>query len=252
MHDINQLEKKWYHYKFKKLFFPLVTFSIVAVATVSVYYYATKLEDKSAPKTRVLAATKEGNGSLMMQPTKKSIATVIKKSSEPKELALEPIIPVIDMEKEERGVKSSKKSIKPSSKSHLVKAKPNDYLTPKELAVISRVNQPHVTKKMKFQSTTTNYFETMKKKFSKSKNPREALLLAKAYYKEKNYKNAETWALKANKLNSSLEESWLIFAKAKAKLGKKEEALKILVSYYKKSHSFKAKELIGKIKTGKI
>jgi len=63
---------------------------------------------------------------------------------------------------------------------------------------------------------------------------------------------AEQWALSANKLNNSLEESWLLFAKSKAKLGKKKEALKILVSYYKKSNSIKAKRLIGQIQTGRI
>jgi tetratricopeptide (TPR) repeat protein len=92
----------------------------------------------------------------------------------------------------------------------------------------------------------------MKAKFAKSKNSRDALLLAKAYYKEGKYQESEQWALSANKLDNNLEESWLLFAKAKAKLGKKEEAVTILASYYKKSHSTKAKSLMGQIKTGKI
>ena len=92
----------------------------------------------------------------------------------------------------------------------------------------------------------------MKEKFSKSKSPRDALLVAKTYYKNAEYVESEKWSLTANKLNNSLEESWLLFAKSKAKLGKKKEALKILVSYHKKSHSVKAKRLIGKIRTGQI
>jgi hypothetical protein len=58
--------------------------------------------------------------------------------------------------------------------------------------------------------------------------------------------------LSANKLDKNLDESWLLFAKSKAKLGKKQEAINILASYYKKSESAKAKVLIGQIKTGKI
>jgi len=111
---------------------------------------------------------------------------------------------------------------------------------------------PHKTKKMHFTSTSVNYAQTIKSKFIKSNNPRDALLLAKLYYKKKNFQEAEKWALSANKLNNSLEESWFLFAKSKVKLGKKHEALKILVSYYKKSNSTKAKALIMQIKMGKI
>ncbi|HHS92837.1 MAG TPA: hypothetical protein ENK82_05775 [Campylobacterales bacterium] len=105
---------------------------------------------------------------------------------------------------------------------------------------------------MKFKTSSSNYLEIMKDKFAKSKNPREALLLSKAYFKEGDYKSAEKWALTANKLNNGLEESWLLFAKSKVKLGKRDEAVNILASYYKRSHSIEVKRLIGQIKTGKL
>ena len=270
MLDINRLEKKWYHYKFKKVMFPVVGLSLVTF-TIAGTYYAYSSKDKLVllsqphPLTKVLGVTKEVNQSK----SNETIASILpleniekedvtkKREELSEELSLEPIIPIIDMEKEEK-IKEVHKVAKSTKRhSNLVKAKPNTYLTAKELAVITKAErveevQPHVTKKMKFQSTTVNYFETMERKFSKSKKPREALLLANAYYKDKKYEESEKWALTANKLNSSIEESWFLFAKSKAKLGKKREALKILVSYYKKSHSHKAKELIGQIKTGKI
>jgi tetratricopeptide (TPR) repeat protein len=92
----------------------------------------------------------------------------------------------------------------------------------------------------------------MKNKFEQNKNPREALLIAKAYYSAGNYKNAEEWALKANNLDKKLDESWLIFAKSQEKLGKRKEALKILVAYYRTSKSIKVKALIDKFKTKSI
>jgi hypothetical protein len=165
------------------------------------------------------------------------------------------------MEKEERisDVKRTKsvKRVKSTKEKNIVRAKKNAYLTAKELSVIGKSQKktevlPRKTKKMNFTSTSSNYLETMKNKFSKSNSPRDALLVSKTYYKNAEYSKSEKWALSANKLDNSLEDSWLLFAKSKAKLGKKKEALKILVSYYKKSQSKKAKRLIGQIQTGRI
>ena len=92
----------------------------------------------------------------------------------------------------------------------------------------------------------------MKGKFSKTKNSRDALLLAKAFYREGNYKESERWALEANKLNSNLDESWIVFAQAKAKLGKKREAINILAMYYKRTKSSKVKAVLEEVKMGKL
>ena len=270
MLDVHKLEKRWFNYRLKRIFSPILGFSALTFVLGGSYYYTTinggefSLFSKAPTLTRVLGVTKEANLSDGTQPTMDvSSVQAIKKEEKKKpnleveELSLEPIIPIIDMEKEEK-IKAVHKTVKSTKRdTSLVRAKANNYLTAKELAVITKVErvqkvQPHVTKKMKFQSTTVNYIETIKQKFSKSNKPREALLLAKAYYKDGKYKASEKWALTANKLDNSLAESWFIFAKSKVKLGKKREALKILVSYYKKNHSSKAKELIGQIKIGKI
>jgi len=274
MLSIDELEKKWYRYRMKKLMAPtlgLVAFSFILTATG--YYVNNKgafPTFSTAQLTKVLGVSKESSSldpiilvksekNTTLEVEKVKIAKVVNVKKELDELVLEPIIPVLDFEKETRTkvVKRTPKHTTSSKK--LVKAKANVSLTASELAVISKVQKvnsqapvPRTTKKMNFQSTNVNYTEAMKSKFLRSKNPREAVLLAKAYFKEKNYKESEKWALTANKINSSLDESWLIFAKSKAKLGKKKEALRVLVSYYKKSHSTKAKVLIGQIQTGKI
>jgi len=137
----------------------------------------------------------------------------------------------------------------------MVKAKASTYLTASELSSIRQeviVMDTERIKKINLNGSSANYIETMKKKFSKSKNPREALLLAKAFYAKKEYSKSEEWALTANKFDSNKDESWHIFAKSKAKLGQKDEAIKILASYYKRSHSPKTKALIVKIKTGRL
>lgn len=283
MRKLEELEHKWFNYKIKTILMPMVKVSSLYLVAVSLYYVYDKKEHlfssvyaPSHHMTKVLGVSTEANNSVMarvVQP-EETKPEVIKKeevapsaSSSLEKVSFAPVIPVIDMEKEER-VHHVKKRVKTKrkhvAKSNLVKAKANAYLTPKELGVMGKssakvasakvvsVQKPHKTKKMHFTSTRANYAETIKSKFSKSNNPRDALLLAKLYYKKNNFKEAEKWALSANKLNNSLEESWFLFAKSKVKLGKKHEALKILVSYYKKSNSTKAKALIMQIKMGKI
>ena len=287
MRKLEELEDRWVNYKAKKIFMPIFKISSLYLVAVSLYYVYDKKENlfpglsPSHHMTKVLGVSMDTNNSVMAKvidkETKKEEVEikVIDKETKKEEVEIlekvsfVPVIPVIDMEKEE-GAHRVKKRVKPkrkhvpkskkhSSKPRLVKAKPNAYLTPNELGVMGQnnakilsVQKPHKTKKMNFTSTSVNYVEKIKSKFSKSSNPRDALILAKLYYKNKNFEEAEKWALSANKLNNSLEDSWFLFAKSKVKLGKKEEALKILVSYYKKSNSMNAKRLIMQIKTGKI
>lgn len=139
-------------------------------------------------------------------------------------------------------------------KKKLVKAKASTSLSSSEFKVVNgnkRVSTAE-PKKIHFQRSRSNYMDIMKKKFERNKNPREAILIAKAYYKAGNYVESERWALNANELDKSNEESWFLFAKSKAKLGKKREAIKILASYHKKTKSSEANEIMHNIKSGRI
>lgn len=273
MHKVEELEQRWFRYRFKKVVSPIFAVSITTLMLSGTYYlYQTdgsEIFDTpiSEQVTAVLGVSMKAENTDLDMSTfavveKNNELNKVVKAEEPKmlkEMALEPIIPVIDLEKEERIKDTTVK--KAANDAHLVSAKQNAYLTSKELAAVSKVQsvprvesvpRPHKTKKMEFTTSSENYLEIMKDKFVKSKNPRDALLLAKTYYKEGQYQDAEQWALTANKLNNALEESWLIFAKAKVKLDKREEAIKVLASYFKRSNSIEAKRLIGQIKTGKL
>jgi len=265
MHKVDELEKRWYRYKLKKISYPivgtlLVAGTITAGVNIGIYLDENRVEDlitsTSTESTKVLAVSKVNNT------PKQEIVTKIKEpikveKEQLQDVFLEPTIPIVNMERES---KVQRKKISSSSKNHskrLVKAKPNSYLTDRELSAMRTINRveeeiPHVPKKIHFQTNSVNYIATMKRKFAQSNSPLDALLLAKAFYKKGDYKESESWSLSANKLDSSLQESWFLFAKSKAKLGKKREALKILVTYYKKHHSLKARELIKDIKGDKI
>jgi len=71
------------------------------------------------------------------------------------------------------------------------------------------------------------------------------IALAKSYYEKGEYKKALNWAKNANIQNKEKPDSWILSAKALYKLGKKDEALKILKIYYNYHKDEKVKKLMG-------
>ncbi len=102
------------------------------------------------------------------------------------------------------------------------------------------------------KTTSISAYKDVSKRFAQSHDTDDSLFLAKAYYTKGKYKKAEYWALQTNKVNNNIEESWIIFAKSKIKLGRKNEAIKVLTAYIKKSNSLQAKKLLYKIKKGTL
>ena len=278
---MKELEKRWYFYKAKQSLLSLNAVGLVVMFSLGGYYTYTKVDviKNLLNEKTLISKAKIEVPEVMVEPvvvSKVSEERVVKNVKAAKvviaskneglspavlhEVSLEPIIPIVNMEKESRKKTSSKRAYKASSyitngQRKMVKAKASTYLTASELSSIRKevtVLDSESTKKINLNGSSANYIETMKKKFSKSKKPREALLLAKAFYAKEDYKKSEKWALTANKLDSSKDESWHIFAMSKVKLGQKYEALKILSSYYKRNHSPKTKALIVKIKTERL
>ena len=102
------------------------------------------------------------------------------------------------------------------------------------------------------ETSSVSAYKDVAKRFTQLHDTDDSLFLAKAYYRKGNYKKAVYWALQTNKVNDKIEESWLIFAKSKVKLGRKTEAINILTTYIKKSNSLQAKKLLKKIKKGTL
>jgi len=112
------------------------------------------------------------------------------------------------------------------------------------------VERPKTRKKIHFEmvdANTPRAYKEIESRFSFAPDPDDALFLARIYYKNGNYRKAARWALETNKLNGDIEESWLIFARSKAKTGQKNEAIRVLSQYAKKSNSTKAKKLLKQL-----
>jgi len=130
-------------------------------------------------------------------------------------------------------------------------------LIEEDKAKIEESNEKNIKprKKLHIQVIDTrkkSAYKEVEKRFRLGHDPDDSLFLAKAYYAKKQYKKAEYWALQTNKINDGIEESWLIFAKAKAKRGQRNEAKRILRTYIKKTNSSEAKVLLEKIQKGRI
>jgi len=75
--------------------------------------------------------------------------------------------------------------------------------------------------------------------------------MAEKYYQKGEFKEAIKWAKNANIQNKKNPLSWIITAKALYKLGKKEEAIKILKIYNTYNSSKDIEELLRKYKNEK-
>jgi len=265
MINTRELERRWYRYKTKGF---ILVFSILLILSMLLYggyyvFYKLDLNISFSEQEEKITAVKgiskivDENNSKEIE-SNKSIIENIEKREEVEDVLLAPTIPIVDLEGEKLKDRRHKKRVATKKRVYkertkLVKAKKETYLTAKELNVINGgLTKRRETKKINLNGTSNNYMNIMKKKFEENKNPREALLIAKAYYSAGNYVNSEKWALMANNLDKKLDESWLIFASSQEKLGKREEALKVLIAYYRKSKSPKAKSLIDKIKLKSI
>ena len=266
MDKIRKLEQRWYNYKIRKVSSSMFIFLLFPLFIVGGYFIGVnfdKLEnilfnkENSSNLEAKIVTPKEEEKNITIVPL--LISSPPLKIEKKEALALEPVIPIIDMDKERVKRSKVKSSHRKQVASKTVHAKRNSYLTVQELKNVKddasfNGNRRDTTrlKKIHLHSSSIDYMEKMKMKFLKSQNPREALLLAKAFYKQGAYAKAENWALRANKIDSNLDESWIIFAQSKAKMAKKEEAIKILVAYYNKTKSNKVKTAITRIKRGKI
>lgn len=110
--------------------------------------------------------------------------------------------------------------------------------------------EPKTKPKIDIQiSSENNEISMLKENFNKSKNPEIALKIARKCYQDKRYSDTIKWALSANNLDSSIEESWVMFAKAKYMLKQKDDALRALEEYNKNKNKPEINELINKIKS---
>ena len=242
MYDIKPLEEEWekYNKKRKKPRYIFILIVLLAIGTGAVFKYSDLLP--------------------MQVDKNNSIAKI-----QPKDVLIDKQIKKLEVHKNKAmDVEISANEIKPAINNYGSDNNPmdpgdvfvdRDESIKKTVKNVSRpiivTETPKTRKKIHFEmvdANTPSAYKEIESRFAFAPDPDDALFLARAYYKNGNYRKAARWALETNKLNGDIEESWLIFAKAKARTGQKNEAIRVLTQYTKKSNSVEAKKLLNKLK----
>jgi len=261
MHDIHLLEKQWEAYN-KKRKRPLYVALLALVVLLSAFYMfmiwrknrhitsikkasAIQLENKKSRSAMVMnkVAIEKTIDRLDIYPIKKTkkrtddylVSSVDSTQSNPVEVVEE--IPVLK-EESPSAYSSPAMSIRTIDKKKTVS---------KRTLPIQKRKRKKIKLKI-IETTSVSAYKDVEKRFKLSHDVDDALFLARGYYRHGNYKKAEYWALQANKIDNTREDSWLIFIKSKYNMGQKSEAKHILQSYVRKSGSVAARKLMSKLK----
>lgn len=221
MYDIESLEHQWKRYKRKKLLLPVALGAFLLVSGV-VFFFWNSARHPGITEVDVVSSSRKHPVSPGAEEKKTSPSL----STEVPSMSKKPA--------RKKGWKMTFADSETPDRNHVEAHAPSHRI------------DITVTKK-----NTKTSVSDMESRFLSDPKKEDALYLAKYYYKKKEYKKALKWALETNKLDSDIEESWLIFGKAKAKLGKRMEAIRVLQAYYDRTGSMKAKNILGKIRRGK-
>jgi len=226
MHDIRQLEEAWKRYRRKKMRpWVIGTASFVVLAGIG---FVALQKGFTLPSSSFdfSFGTKEEYVTKKQKPESKT----------PKVVAafVSPALTQL-LAKEQTNVSDS----------------PLEEVPEEELDYISSAPKPVHIEVIDASSAKSSLNE-IERRFKLAHDTDDSLFLAKSYYKKGWYKKAEYWALQTNKIDPNIEESWLIFASAQAKQGKKNSAISVLNSYIRRRNSAEARVLLQKIKEDRL
>ena len=233
MYDIDALERQWQRYRRKRILkVGAIAAAILLLIGAPITYATLKPGERSGGQS----ADKTAGNVHVRGETKQTAHAVADRG---RQKVLQPEVPSLSRPKEQR----------------------NPPKKPKILITLSDRNGEAVAateapaqKRIQFEMTDAKSRQVVKEieaRFPDTRDYGDAIYLAKYYYGKHQYRKAETWAMRANSIDSSQEESWLLYGKAKAKQGHRAEALRILQAYYDQSGSLRAKMLIDRIRKGK-
>ena len=262
MYDIPELENKWRKYKRnqikKPLLYGLGALILIGGIGIVATTYSSDTNKNDQTKATQTTPTK------VQTPQQEKSAIIITKTpattQQPNSVAVvqqntnqNPLIVAAQtpaqVKQEETIDLSNAKIVKPNLPEDEIRVIGFDNKEKKKIS--SNTNSVVIPKKSVQAIEEQEKIAEIEERFKTTQDPQDSLKIAKYYYKKGNYKKAETWAINTNNIDGDIEESWIIFAKARAKQGFRVDAIKVLQSYYDETKSPKAKELLDKLRFGK-
>lgn len=246
MYDIKALEQQWKQYSKNKKKPYYAAFAIIAVIVILVGIYMLKQDIFSRSSSIVPTVMVESlnneksvvllDGPIVVVQEKEKIESIkpkVKVAMENPMVEDVPTLPIVDA----IPILDEKPKI--------AKQKPKMAISKKQAVIKKPRKKMHLNI---VESSSVSAYKDVERRFYQSHDTDDSLFLAKSYFRKGNYKKSEFWALQTNKVNSNIEESWIIFAKSKVKLGRRNEAIRILTNYVKRSHSVAANNLLNSLK----
>lgn len=258
MYDIKQLEDEWHRYNKKRKRPLYILLFIIVTAAVFITLYVNNIftfKFDSLNLNEFMAKNELNEQDLkskevIASENKNVVSTIVvekpsfdKKIAEVEETNVVKESPIIILNKEPKAYDHANEEpvLEVSEAISEVKQK----------EVIQKTDEVSTRKKVHLdilETSSVSAYKDVERRFYQTHDPDDSLFLAKSYFNRGEYKKAEYWALQTNKVDDGLEESWLLFAKSRLKLGYKQDAIKVLRSYIKRSNSVQAKRLLEKIK----
>jgi len=246
MHNIELLEKQWKRYQIKKYFSLIAVALFLLIGSIIFNMFDTKISNDSliAKQSNMIAAHNAYDKENLPFFTHGAIEIIEPAFSEHQVLDTAVIKQESNTTEEVNDTNNTDRSVIAESK----------YNSKSNLSTnnIQADKEEHSKQKIKInleQTTDINSITDVMRRFYESKDPNDSLFLAINYYEQNDYSKAFYWAIETNKITEDLEESWLIMAKSKAKMGDRNEAIRILRAYAAKTNSKKALDLLNQIET---
>ncbi len=266
MYDVKALEAKWRLYKRKRRLKKILLGSSLSLLLVVpfLFWVFTKSIEKKAD-TQVSASSKKNiQAPVAIKPKWQEATAIATLSLKPKvkdiqsrQILVEQVeVPVKSTQSPKMAeipILDAPAPLNTAADRHKNRVQTANQNSTKRTDPVAQVHKKAPKLKIIIKESSSSYaLDAIRKRFGMTHRASDALFLARQYYLSKNFQEAEDWSFKANKLDSSLQEAWLLFAKSKVKLGKTQEAISVLRAYYANSRSSKAKRLLEMIMDGKF
>jgi len=239
MYDIEELESLWLKYKIKQYLkrggIVLVIFLAIGIP-IAYFNGSFNSQKEEIAKDKVVKRDKD---IVIVDNNKESINKKSIPSARLKE-SIDRANPTSE------AIDSNSYTAQSSNKTPIVKSNESAQEGVKK-EVVS--NNPHFKIEM-IDGENEKVIKELEKRFWINRSYDDAMYLANYYYKHKNYKKAQEWAMQANTIDSAKSDSWIVFSKAKAKEGHRKEALWVLQKYYDTTGDMEVGLLIDKIRKG--
>ena len=154
-------------------------------------------------------------------------------------------------ERAKKTISRPNKSIESKEEETVEESNPNRYSVQKGKRIEISTKATEKSSVVSIQSKkTNNTLNFLIKRFNDTRDPKLAAYIAQSFFKKGNYKETVRWSIIANSLEPANEASWILFAKAKMKLGQKEDAVRALKIYLNQYPSRKVRSYLETLESG--